>query len=112
MAWLFVVIPIIFIVLVAGAMVRALVLDYRERGEGEDSLPGWFEGAGPSMDARKKAAERIIVKDAAPLTNPAPVTKKSKAPMKRGKKPSGGISTLESLLESRNEGDGTHQKSA
>ncbi|MBU4175291.1 MAG: hypothetical protein KKB90_09005 [Actinobacteria bacterium] len=106
MEWLFVVIPIVFIVLVAGGIVRALLLDYRERREGEVSLPGWLEGAGPSMDARHKAAQRITVKEK------APVIKTSKAPVKRSKKPSGGISILEGLLESRHEEDVTHRKSA
>ena len=106
MEWLFIVIPILFIVLVMGAVVRALVLDYRERGEGEVSLPGRLEGAGPSMDARQKAAQRTTVRET------APVTKKSKAPMKRRKKPSGGISTLESLLESQGERDAANRKSA
>ena len=106
MEWLFVVVPILLLVFVTGAIIRALVLDYRERREGKASLPVGLKGSGPSMDAGQKTAQRITVKET------APVTKKSKALMKRGKKPSGGISTLESLLESRNEGDGTHQKSA
>lgn len=58
MEWLFVVVPILLIVLVAGGIVRALVLDYRERREGEISLPEWLEGAGPSMDIRHKVEQR------------------------------------------------------
>ncbi len=107
MEWLFVVIPIVLIVLVAGGIVRALVLDYRERREGEVYLPGWFEEAGPSMDAGEKVAQRTTVKEKAPVTG------KAKAPMKRGKNSTDGISTLEGLLESRHEGKvKNHRKSA
>jgi len=62
MEWLFVVIPILLFVLIVGGIVRALVLDYRERREGDVSLPGLLEGAGPSMDARDKAEQRSRVK--------------------------------------------------
>lgn len=62
MEWLFVVIPILLMVLVAGAIMRALILDFLERGEGDVSLPGGLEVKGPSMGAGKKAEQRSRVK--------------------------------------------------
>ena len=69
MEWIFVVIPILLIVLVAVGIVRALVLDYRERGEGGVSIQGLLEVAGPSMDARQKAEQRSRVKAIAVAVN-------------------------------------------
>ncbi|MBU4194850.1 MAG: hypothetical protein KKE79_00140 [Actinobacteria bacterium] len=100
---LFVVIPIAFILLVAGFIVRAIVLDYRDR---KTYPPDKLERATPTMDVKRKAQQRSSVKAVAPAKEQAGAPRKRV--IRKKKRDTGGVSNLERLLENQQEEKETH----